>query len=139
MTRPDRPPGLDAAGGPLIQPSRPRYQCHASPPRSQQESATAASVSPGADSGPDPWDGDLTVIRDSAESIPVWVGIWQARAEPDAHARRCASDAIDAIDQALAALHRTRARLITETGQADKLAAARADQLLARLREEEAR
>jgi hypothetical protein len=131
----DRPPGLDAAGGQAHTPGRPHHLRHASPPRSQQEGTAAASVSPGAASGPDPWDGDLTVIRDSAESIPVWAGIWQARAEPDAHARRCASDAIDAADAALAALHRIRARLVSEVRTADGQAAARADQLLARLRE----
>jgi hypothetical protein len=88
------------------------------------------------DTGPDPWDSDLSVIRDSAESIPVWAAIWQARTEPDAHARRCAADAIGAADAALAALHRIRARLVTETRQADDEAADRVDRLLARLRGE---
>ena len=66
----------------------------------------------------------------------MWTGIWEARREPDAFARRCASDAIGAIDAALAALHRTRARLITETRQADDATAARADALLARTRDD---
>jgi hypothetical protein len=84
---------------------------------------------------PDRWDADLTVIHSSVESLGPWLAIWQARAEPDAHARRCASDAIDAADAALAALHRIRAWLVSEVRTADGQAAARADQLLARLRE----
>ena len=36
--------------------------------------------------------------------------------EPDAHARRCASDAVDVIDAALLELHGIRARLIDEIG-----------------------
>ena len=69
------------------------------------------SVPSGADSGPD-LDADLSVIRGSVDDLGVWTGIWEARREPDAFARRCASDAIDAVDTALAALHRIRARLI---------------------------
>jgi hypothetical protein len=94
-----------------------------------------STVAHGADSGRD-LDADLSVIHDSVDSLGPWLAIWEHRAEPDAHARRCASDAIAAIDAALAALHRIRARLITETRQADDQAADRADRLLARLREE---
>jgi hypothetical protein len=92
-----------------------------------------SSVQPGADSGPD-LDADLSVILDSAEAIPLWVAIWLARSEPDAHARRCASDAIDAADAALAALHRVRARLVAEVRASDDAAADRVDALLARPR-----
>lgn len=88
-----------------------------------------------ADSGRD-LDADLSVIRSSVDDLGVWTGIWQARREPDAFARRCASDAIGAIDAALAALHAIRARLITETRQADDATAARADALLDRLRDD---
>jgi hypothetical protein len=84
---------------------------------------------------PDPWDADLSVIRSSVDDLGAWIAIWEARAEPDAHARRCASDAIDAIDAALAALHRTRARLVGEVRQADDATAVRADELLARMRD----
>jgi hypothetical protein len=77
-------------------------------------------------------DADLSVILDRAESIPAWVAIWQARTEPDAHARRCASDAIAAADDLLAATHRIRARLVGQVREADDQAAARVDELLAR-------
>jgi hypothetical protein len=114
VARPDRPPGRAGEGGPAVTPSRP-------------PDASTGIVTRGADSSPDSWDGDLSVIRDIAESIPVWVAIWSARGEPDAHARRCASDAIDA---ALYALHRTRTRLISETRQADDATAEQVDALL---------
>lgn len=84
---------------------------------------------------PDPWDAALSVIRASVDDLGAWLAIWEHRAEPDAHARRCANDAIDAIDAALAGLHGIRARLVSETRQADDEAAARADALLARMRE----
>ena len=84
---------------------------------------------------PDPWDADLSVIRSSAVDLGAWLAIWSARAEPDAHARRCASDAIDAADAALAALHRIRGRLVGQVRQADDATAARADALLARTRD----
>jgi hypothetical protein len=119
---PRESPGREGEGGPAVTPSRP-------------PDASTGIVTLGADKSPDPWDGDLAVIRDSAESIPVWVGIWSARGEPDAHARRCASDAIDAIDAALYALHRTRARLVGQVRQADDATAERVDRLLARMRE----
>ena len=84
---------------------------------------------------PDPFDAGLSAARTAVDDIGVWVAIWLYRAEPDAFARRCASDAIDAIDTGLAALHRIRGQLICEVREADDAAAARADQLLAKLRE----
>jgi hypothetical protein len=119
----DRPPGRDTTSGPALKP--PDRLLHAS----------TDSVSRGADGGRD-LDADLSVIHSSVDSLGPWLAIWSARAEPDAHARRCASDAIDAIDAALAALHRVRARLVSEVRQADDAAADRADALLARPREE---
>ena len=41
-----------------------------------------------------PHDGPLSALREHVEDI----GTWEARGEPDAHARRCASDAVEAID-----------------------------------------
>jgi ABC-type sugar transport system substrate-binding protein len=84
---------------------------------------------------PDPWDADLSKALTGVEGLGVRLAIWQARAEPDAPARRAASAAIGAIDTATAALYRIREGLITETRQADDQAAARADELLAEARE----
>jgi hypothetical protein len=53
------------------------------------------------------------------------VGIWANRTEPDAHARRCASDAVDAINAAIRELHEVRRRLIGEIRVGDDAAAAR--------------
>jgi hypothetical protein len=128
------PPGRDVTSGPPSRPGRPHHP--ESPLRSQEGSDDRNGINrrrqePGSD-----WDADLAVIRDSAESIPVWLAIWSARGEPDAHARRCASDAIDSADRALAALHRIRARLVGQAREADDATADRVDALLARLREE---
>ena len=59
--------------------------------------------------------------------------IWTARDDrkPDARARRCASDAVDAIDGALAELHKVRQRLISEIRASDVATAMRVDKLLA--------
>lgn len=79
----------------------------------------------------DPRDSALSAIRASVDDLGAWLAVWSARTEPDAHARRCASDAIDAIDAALLELHGIRTRLVGEIRQADDQAAARADELLA--------
>ena len=76
---------------------------------------------------PDPWDAALSAIRASVDDLGAWLAIWSARTEPDAHARRCASDAVDAIDAALIELHGIRAELVGEIRRADDQAAARAD------------
>jgi hypothetical protein len=91
------------------------------------------SLSSGGDSGLD-LDAALSVIHRSVDGLGPWLAIWEARAEPDAFARRCASDAIAAIDAMLAELHQLRAQLVSEVRESDDLAADRADQLLARLR-----
>ena len=88
---------------------------------------------------PDPFDADLSALHNHVDNLGPWIGIWEARHEPDAHARRCASDAIDTIDGALAALHRIRGELVTQVRAADDAAAARADELLARTRREAGR
>jgi hypothetical protein len=80
----------------------------------------------------DPWDAALSAIRSSVDDLGAWLAIWSARREPDAHARRCASGAVDAIDAALIELHRIRGQLIGETRAADDQAAARVDALLTR-------
>ena len=91
---------------------------------------------PGQAPGPDPFDAG-TVGRPRRRGLHRRVGGHLAiyRAEPDAFARRCASDAIDAIDTGLAALHSLRAELVSQVRRADDQAAARADELLARMRD----
>ena len=48
-----------------------------------------------------PYDDSLSTIRESTENLANWLVIWEARREPDAFARRCAADAISAVDAAL--------------------------------------
>ena len=62
--------------------------------------------------------------------MAVWLAVWQARREPDAHARRCASDAVDAIDPAIAELRDVCARLVAEIRESDDVSTARPDELL---------
>jgi hypothetical protein len=68
--------------------------------------------------------------------LAVALAEWAARSDdrPDAHARRAANRAMDAIDAALALLHELRARLVTDIRASDDDAAERVDQLLARHR-----
>lgn len=66
------------------------------------------------------------------DDLSTWLTIWEHRSEPDAVARRRASDAIGAIDAALLALHDIRARLVAEVRAADDATATRADALLNR-------
>ena len=82
----------------------------------------------------DPYDGPLSALRNHVDDLGAWLAIWEGRREPDAHARRCASDAVDAIDAMLRALHEVRQRLTGEIRAADDASAARADALLERLR-----
>jgi len=77
-----------------------------------------------------PYDSPLSALREQVEDLAVALAIWEARTEPDAHARRCAGDAVDAIDAALRELHSVRQQLISEIRQADDATAARADALL---------
>ena len=84
---------------------------------------------------PDPYDDALSAILSHAEDLSTWVGIWVNRTEPDAHARRCANDAVDAIDAMLRDLYLVRGRLVSEIRASDDARAARADELLRRGRE----
>lgn len=85
---------------------------------------------------PDSFDADLSALRTHVDNLGVWLAIWEARVEPDAPARRCASDAVDALDTILAEAHGIRARLVGDIRRADDAAAARVDELLARTRRE---
>ena len=82
----------------------------------------------------DAYDGPLSALRGHVEDLGAWLAIWEGRREPDAHARRCASDAVDAIDAMLRELHGLRARLAGEIRTSDDAATARVDALLGRLR-----
>jgi hypothetical protein len=78
-----------------------------------------------------PYDSPLSALRNNVENLGAWIAIWEARSEPDAHARRCANDAIDAIDTMLRDLYTVRARLVDEIRASDDATAIRADKLLA--------
>ncbi len=82
----------------------------------------------------DGYDSALSAIRNHVEDLAVALAIWEARREdaPDPHARRCANDAVDAIDGALAGLHKVRQLLISEIRVSDDATAARVDAMLAR-------
>lgn len=84
----------------------------------------------------DPYDAPLSEIRDRVDDLAVALAIWCSRAEPDAHARRAANNAVDAIDAAIGLLHKVRRELVADIREADDRAAERADELLARLRED---
>ena len=84
----------------------------------------------------DPYDAPLSEIRDRVDDLAVALAIWCNRTEPDAHARRAANHAVDAVDAAIGHLHTVRRELVTDIREADDRAAARADELLARLRED---
>ena len=47
-----------------------------------------------------PFDSPLSAIREHIENLATSIAVWEARKEPDAFARRCVSDAVDAIDAA---------------------------------------
>jgi hypothetical protein len=78
------------------------------------------------------YDTPLSALREHVEDLGTWLGFWSNHKEPDAHARRCASDAVDAIDAVLRDLYLARGRLTAEIRQADDATAARADELLRR-------
>ena len=88
----------------------------------------------------DAYDDALSAIRNHVEDLGVWLAIWVNRTEPDARARRCASDAADAIDaMSLRDLYLVRGRLVSEIRASDDATAARAHGLLRGRREGEAR
>ena len=82
--------------------------------------------------------GDSTSrLEDHNGVLGVALAQWAARDDtrPQPEVRQAANTAMDATDAMLAELHQLRARLVGETRVSDDLAAARADELLARLRE----
>jgi hypothetical protein len=79
-----------------------------------------------------PHDDAASAILGRAEALGTWLAIWGLRddARHAAHSRRCANDAMDAIDAMLRDLHEVRARLVAETRQFDDATAERAEELL---------
>ena len=77
-----------------------------------------------------------TVIAGQLEYLPACLSAWEARSEdkPDAEARRAANNAMDLIDDTLAALHALRASLISQIRTSDDANDARVDALLAERR-----
>jgi len=76
-----------------------------------------------------PYDEPLSSIREHVENLATWLAIWEARKEPDALARRCAADAVEAM---LGHLYGIRSQLVSEVRAAADATAARADALLRR-------
>ena len=70
--------------------------------------------------------------------LAVALGMWAARDETraDPHARRAANTAMDALDAILREAHELRARLVSEIRTSDDATDRRADELLARCKEE---
>lgn len=77
-----------------------------------------------------PYDDALSALRGHVDDLAVWLAVWENRTEPDAHARRCASDAVTAIDAMLRDIHRVRQELISEIRDSYDVTSARADGLL---------
>ncbi len=67
-------------------------------------------------------------------ALAQWAARDDSKAQPEI--RRAANRALDSIDAMLAELYALRARLVSEVRGSDDLAARRADELLARIREE---
>jgi hypothetical protein len=75
----------------------------------------------------DACDEALSSLRNRVDDLGVRLAIWSHRTEPDAHSRRCASDAVDAIDALLTGLHAIRARPVGEIRAADDATGQRVD------------
>ena len=85
-------------------------------------------------SGQDGYDSALSALRNNVEVLAISLAIWGARDDtrPDAHARRAANDAMNAVDAMLQALHALRQSLVSDIRNSDDRSAERADKLLAR-------
>src|SRR5438477_12408537 len=82
--------------------------------------------------------GDLaTPLDDELGLMNVNLAIWMARddSKADASVTRAGNQVIDSIDAMLRQLHQLRARMVDERRADQDIAAARADELLARARQ----
>lgn len=70
----------------------------------------------------------ISDLREYTDDIGTYTAIWEMRtepAEPDAQARRCATQAVKAIDLSIERLHALRSQLIGSIRQADDMMMAR--------------
>ena len=80
----------------------------------------------------------VAAVRANLDDLSLYLAVWSARADAclEAHARRCASDAVNTIDTIITELHGIRGQLIPEIRASDDAAMTHADALLRLLREE---
>jgi hypothetical protein len=90
------------------------------------------------DHQPPAYDAAVAAVRANLDDLSLYLAVWSARADAclETHARRCASDAVNAIDTIIAELHGIRGRLISEIRVGDDAAMEHADALLRLLRED---
>lgn len=76
---------------------------------------------------------EAAAIRDAAEDIGPFLAWWAMHDDTRAcpAERQAANNAMDAIDRALAGLHRLRDRLVSDIRASDDASAARVDAMLA--------
>ena len=88
--------------------------------------------------GQDAYDGPLSALRNHVGDLGSALAEWERRddSQPQPGVRRAANTAMDAIDGMLRDLYALRARLTDEIRASDDATAARADALLARMRED---
>jgi len=82
-----------------------------------------------------PWDVGARLqepLDDLARSLHLWYGRDESR--PQAHVRRAANKAVDAMDGMLRELYLMRARLVSEVREFDDLAMVRSGEMLERAR-----
>jgi hypothetical protein len=86
----------------------------------------------------DAYDQALSAVRANVDDLALYLAVWSSRADVclEPHARRCASDAVNAIDTIITELHGIRGRLIPEIRTSDDAAMSQADAMLRLLREE---
>lgn len=84
------------------------------------------------------YDSALSALRGHVGELGPALALWETRDDTKAQPgiRQAANDAVDAIDAALRELHGIRSRLIPEMRSSDDATAVRADEMLARLRQQ---
>jgi hypothetical protein len=87
---------------------------------------------------PPGYEAAVAAVRANIDDLSLYLAVWLSRADAclEPHARRCASDAVNAIDVIITELHGIRGHLIPEMAAADREALAHADGVLRLLREE---